>query len=86
MQVNCSISTIFSTFVVPFNSERRHKKSISKMAKTFTLHLTAEQLVNVQVALLEADLTARADRRHAMARAYMDTYKYIGTEKRRAAV
>lgn len=56
------------------------------MTKTYHITLTAEQLVNVQVALLEADLTARADRRHAMARAYMDTYKYIGQEKRRTAV
>lgn len=52
--------------------------------KTYKITLTRDQLICVQVALLEANLSASEDKRRTMAREYMNTYRYIGTEKRRA--
>ncbi len=52
----------------------------------FKLTLPAWVLACVQVALLEADLQARADCRTADSEKYMQVYKYLGTEKRRVAL
>lgn len=60
-------------------------KSISTMKKDlFTFTLPAWAVAIVQVALLEADLQARADNRQADSAKYLNIYKLIGTEKRRA--
>lgn len=49
----------------------------------FNINLTREQLTFVQVALLEAQISASTDERQNDADRYLETYKYIGTEKRR---
>lgn len=49
----------------------------------YKINLTREQLTFVQVALLEAQISASQDKRKTDADRYMETYKYIGTEKRR---
>lgn len=49
----------------------------------YQIYLTREQLTFVQVALLEAQISASQDNRQSDVNRYMDTYKYIGTEKRR---
>lgn len=54
--------------------------------ETFKINLTREQLTWVQVALLEAQISASEDKRQADADRYMQAYKIIGTEKRRALV
>ncbi len=59
-------------------------KTIRKMTnETYKITLTREQLTFVQVALLEAQIAASEDKRIQDATRYLDTYKYIGTEKRR---
>lgn len=50
----------------------------------FKLTFTREQLTWVQVALLEAQISASQDMRRNDEGRYMEMYKYIGTEKRRA--
>ena len=47
----------------------------------YQIRLTREQLTFVQVALLEAQISASQDRRKTDADRYMTVYKYIGTEK-----
>lgn len=49
----------------------------------YLIRLTREQLTFVQVALLEAQISASQDKRQNDVSRYMETYKYIGTEKRR---
>lgn len=49
----------------------------------YSIRLTREQLTFVQVALLEAQISASQDKRQSDVNRYMETYKYIGTEKRR---
>lgn len=49
----------------------------------YQIRLTREQLTFVQVALLEAQISASQDQRQNDVARYMETYKYIGTEKRR---
>ena len=51
--------------------------------EVYQIRLTREQLTFVQVALLEAQISASQDQRQSDVDRYMDTYKYIGTEKRR---
>lgn len=51
--------------------------------ETYKINLTREQLTFVQVALLEAQISASQDKRKTDAERYMETYKYIGIEKRR---
>lgn len=51
--------------------------------KTYKLTLPAWAIAVVQVALLEADLQARADNRKQDSEKYLQVYKTIGTEKRR---
>ena len=58
--------------------------SIRKMnPEVYQIRLTREQLTFVQVALLEAQISASQDQRQSDVDRYMETYKYIGTEKRR---
>ena len=58
--------------------------SIRKMnPEVYQIRLTREQLTFVQVALLEAQISASQDQRQSDVYRYMETYKYIGTEKRR---
>lgn len=47
----------------------------------YQIRLTREQLTFVQVALLEAQISASQDKRNTDADRYMTMYKYIGTEK-----
>ena len=47
----------------------------------YQIRLTREQLTFIQVALLEAQISASQDKRETDADRYMETYKYIGTEK-----
>lgn len=47
----------------------------------FKLTFTREQLTCVQVALLEAQISASEDHRRQDEAKYMIMYKYIGTEK-----
>lgn len=49
----------------------------------FKLTFTREQLTLVQVALLEAQISAGQDKRNADEERYMQMYRFIGTEKRR---
>ena len=49
----------------------------------FKLTFTREQLTWVQVALLEAQISAGQDKRKADEDRYMQMYRFIGTEKRR---
>lgn len=51
--------------------------------EVYQIRLTREQLTFVQVALLEAQISASQDQRQSDVVRYMETYKYIGTEKRR---
>lgn len=51
--------------------------------EVYQIYLTREQLTFVQVALLEAQISASQDQRQSDVARYMETYKYIGTEKRR---
>lgn len=49
----------------------------------FKLTFTREQLTWVQVALLEAQISASQDKRHSDEDRYMQMYRFIGTEKQR---
>lgn len=49
----------------------------------YQIRLTREQMTFVQVALLEAQISASESKRHSDANRYLETYKYIGTEKLR---
>lgn len=60
--------------------------SIRKMKQeTYKITLTREQITWVQVALLEAQISASEDKRQEDADRYMAAYRIIGTEKRRAS-
>lgn len=74
---------IISTFVVPYNGVRQYINSYAMKPELYKINLTREQLTFVQVALLEAQISAFQDKRKTDAERYMETYKYIGTEKRR---
>ena len=51
--------------------------------EVYQIRLTREQLTVVQVALLESQISASQDQRQSDVSRYMETYRYIGTEKRR---
>jgi len=53
------------------------------MKEQFKLTFTREQLTWVQVALLEAQISASQDKRKSDEDRYMQMYRFIGTEKRR---
>ena len=56
------------------------------MKEQFKLTFTREQLTWVQVALLEAQISASQDRRKSDEDRYMQMYRFIGTEKRRVLI
>lgn len=49
----------------------------------FKMTFTRDQLTWVQVALLEAQISAGQDKRHSDEKRYMQMYRFIGTEKQR---